>query len=194
MPGATDNVAVVSGSFSENIASDSIGSVHFQRTKQVWGVDGVAVDVSAANPLPVAIITDAAGSTVDTDDGSIAAAQASLALAVALNHGFDGTVWRRLKAFSGGQAVSEQAAQGTPTISQATVNATTANGVQLIAANGSGTRRRVVITNHSTSVIYLGVGATGLTAGSAAAGEALAGVVGAEKSFFTSAELRATVA
>lgn len=36
------------------LATDDIGGVHYPRTKVAWGADGVAGDVTAANPLPVA--------------------------------------------------------------------------------------------------------------------------------------------
>lgn len=55
MPGATDNYAGNPGSGGENYASDAIASVHWPRVKMTWGVDGVAGDVSATNPLPVEI-------------------------------------------------------------------------------------------------------------------------------------------
>lgn len=48
-----DNVAITAGSGTV-VATDEIGGVNFQRVKPAWGVDGVAVDVSAAAPLPVA--------------------------------------------------------------------------------------------------------------------------------------------
>lgn len=47
-----DNVPITAGS-GTNVATDDIGGVHYQRVKPAWGVDGVAVDVSAAAPLPV---------------------------------------------------------------------------------------------------------------------------------------------
>lgn len=48
-----DNVPITAGS-GTNIATDDIGGAHYQRVKPAWGVDGTAVDVSSANPLPVA--------------------------------------------------------------------------------------------------------------------------------------------
>jgi hypothetical protein len=47
-----DNVPVTAGA-GTNIATDDIGSVHYQRVKLTWGVDGVATDASATNPIPV---------------------------------------------------------------------------------------------------------------------------------------------
>jgi hypothetical protein len=40
------------GAGGATFASDDISGVHYPRAKQVWGVDGVAVDTSLANPLP----------------------------------------------------------------------------------------------------------------------------------------------
>jgi hypothetical protein len=76
-----DNVAITAGS-GTSVAADEIGGVYYQRVKITWGADGAAVDASAADPLPVAVIagqvTVAAGSglngatvqrvTVATDD------------------------------------------------------------------------------------------------------------------------------
>lgn len=47
-----DNLGYTPGS-GATVATDEIGGLHFQRVKPTHGVDGVAVDVSATNPLPV---------------------------------------------------------------------------------------------------------------------------------------------
>ncbi len=52
-----DFVAVSGGVYTDNIAADEVGGLKFQRTKMVWGADGVAVDVEAAAPLPVQLRT-----------------------------------------------------------------------------------------------------------------------------------------
>jgi len=49
-----DNVEITPGS-GANVAADEIGGVLHQRVKVGIGVDGTAVDVSDANPLPVDI-------------------------------------------------------------------------------------------------------------------------------------------
>jgi hypothetical protein len=49
-----DNVPITAGS-GTNIATDDIGGVQYQRVKPSFGADGFAVDVSAANPMPVII-------------------------------------------------------------------------------------------------------------------------------------------
>lgn len=50
-----DNVGYTPGS-GELIAADDVGGVLYQRVKPVTGVDGVAVDVSDVNPLPVGAV------------------------------------------------------------------------------------------------------------------------------------------
>lgn len=48
-----DNVAITAGA-GTSIATDQIGTDHYQRVKVTWGVDGAAVDASETNPLPIA--------------------------------------------------------------------------------------------------------------------------------------------
>ena len=50
----TDNTDITGGS-GTTIATDNIGAVRYQRSKVVWGVDGVATDVSDASPMPVSL-------------------------------------------------------------------------------------------------------------------------------------------
>jgi len=49
-----DNTTLNPGTGGDNIASDDIGGIKFQRVKPAWGVDGSAVDTSETSPLPVA--------------------------------------------------------------------------------------------------------------------------------------------
>jgi hypothetical protein len=53
-----DNTVLNPGSGGDTIASDDIAGVKYQRVKPAWGVDGSAVDVSAAAPLPVGVLED----------------------------------------------------------------------------------------------------------------------------------------
>lgn len=53
-----DNATSASG---PTVATDDIAGIHYQRTKLVWGVDGVATDASATNPLPVLPAPSATG-------------------------------------------------------------------------------------------------------------------------------------
>ena len=48
-----------------SFATDDIGGTHYPRSKVVFGVNGVATDVSADAPLPVAIISGAPGGAGD---------------------------------------------------------------------------------------------------------------------------------
>lgn len=50
-----DNVSITQGA-GTTIAADDVGGVLFQRVKNVFGADGVATDVSSANPLPVSVV------------------------------------------------------------------------------------------------------------------------------------------
>lgn len=56
-----DNINVTPGS-GVAVAADDVGGVLYQRIKQAWGTDGVAVDVSSTNPLP-SEMTKIAGQT-----------------------------------------------------------------------------------------------------------------------------------
>jgi hypothetical protein len=47
------------------------------------------------NALKVSIVSDSVGSTVDNEDGSVAAGQSSIALVIALPHSYDGSAWTR---------------------------------------------------------------------------------------------------
>jgi len=51
-----DNVGYTPGS-GALVAADDISGVLYQRIKPVVGADGVAVDVSSANPMPVSDVT-----------------------------------------------------------------------------------------------------------------------------------------
>ncbi len=47
-----DNVPITAGS-GTSVATDDVGGVHYQRVKPVFGVDGVATNVTDDTPLPV---------------------------------------------------------------------------------------------------------------------------------------------
>ena len=66
----TDNVTITPGS-GATIAADIVGGVHVQRVKNAFGGDGVATDVSQADPLPV---TQEAATLHVTATGAAAAA------------------------------------------------------------------------------------------------------------------------
>jgi len=50
----SDNTVLNPGTGGDIVATDDIAGIKFQRVKVNFGADGVAVDVSGANPLPVA--------------------------------------------------------------------------------------------------------------------------------------------
>lgn len=62
-----DNIAVTPGT-GATIAADDISGVLYPRSKVAWGADGAAVDASAANPLPVVVVS------ADTTMARVAAA------------------------------------------------------------------------------------------------------------------------
>ena len=66
---AADNISVTQGS-GTTMATDDVGSAHYQRVKSVWGADGSVNDTSAAAPMPVTLSNvevdeDAAHTTAD---------------------------------------------------------------------------------------------------------------------------------
>jgi hypothetical protein len=157
-------------------------------------VDSAGNPVDASHPLSVKIEADAAGSSVVTDDGSVPRNNSAAALAAAVLYGANGvgleTVDRIIAhIFSGALKVSEGAAQGTSVTTQKTVDATTANGVQLVAANTTGTRRRIIITQRGTTLVEVVQGNITAATGK---GRPLVGVAGVEQSWFIAGELRAT--
>ena len=74
-----DNVTVNTLDGSPVIATDKIGGVDYPRSKIGWGVDGVYVDASATDPIPVAGVVTVSGSVAVTNaaltsiDGKITA-------------------------------------------------------------------------------------------------------------------------
>jgi hypothetical protein len=54
-----DNTVLSAGAGGDTIASDDVAGVKHQRVKVEFGVDGVATDVSASDPLPVTVIASA---------------------------------------------------------------------------------------------------------------------------------------
>lgn len=62
-----DNVTTNPGTGGADFATDDIGGVHWQRVKVTWGVDGVANDASASNPLPVTVDNQPTALTMQGD-------------------------------------------------------------------------------------------------------------------------------
>lgn len=62
---AAGSVVANAGSGGHSFASDLIGGVDFPKSKLTWGVDGVAVDANATNPLPITQTPTTAGGVTD---------------------------------------------------------------------------------------------------------------------------------
>lgn len=102
MPGATDNYVGNLGVGGETYASDSIASVQYPRVKIAWGVDGVAGDVSAANPLPVT--STVTGSVAVT--GTFFQATQPVSIASMPSTPVTGTFWQATQPVSGTVSVN----------------------------------------------------------------------------------------
>jgi hypothetical protein len=100
-----DNVQSNPGTGGPTWATDEIGGVHYSRQKLVHGADGVAVDASPANPLPVVQTGTPALPPGAATDAAVVAVGA--AVAVVAGH-VDG-----LEAATGAQADAAAAADGT---------------------------------------------------------------------------------
>lgn len=74
-----DNISVTPGS-GISVATDDVGGVQYQRVKPAVGTDGVAVDVSATNPMPEEIVK-IAGQTPSLGNGAVAAGTLRVTLA-----------------------------------------------------------------------------------------------------------------
>lgn len=77
-----DNVAITAGSGTP-IATDNVGGVNYQRSKVVWGVDGVVTDASTAAPLPVEIVPNGGGGNSSHYKSSAASINATVVKASA---------------------------------------------------------------------------------------------------------------
>jgi hypothetical protein len=62
-----DNLTFTTASGNAAVATDDIGSVHYQRMKMTFGADGASADVSSANPIPVTIAATSSGIVADTE-------------------------------------------------------------------------------------------------------------------------------
>jgi len=72
---------------------DANGRLYINSTAYTPNGDSAMDDTLDA--LKVSIVGDSVGSTVDTEDGTVAAAQASVALTIAMGYVYDGTNWVR---------------------------------------------------------------------------------------------------
>jgi hypothetical protein len=66
-----DNAIIANpGAGGVTFASDQIGGIEYPRSKIVWGVDGVATDASATDPLPVTQARSATAATTQVGDNA----------------------------------------------------------------------------------------------------------------------------
>ena len=84
----SDNTQLNPGTGGDVIATDDIGGVKFQRVKVNFGVDGAATDVSAVNPLPVAILVSPASNLWAQAPAITSGATASLASVLVNSTGY----------------------------------------------------------------------------------------------------------
>jgi hypothetical protein len=70
-----DNLTFTTASGNAVVATDDIGSVHYQRMKLSFGADGASSDVSSANPIPVTLATTSPGVNNDYEYETVAASQ-----------------------------------------------------------------------------------------------------------------------
>ena len=138
-----DNTTLNPGVGGDSIASDDIGGVKFQRVKVAFGVDGVAADVSAIDPLPVAGIFFPATQPVSAASLPLPAGAATETTLAALN--------AKVTAVNTGAVVlaAGAAVVGSLAANQSVNNAQTA-GVATAAGAGvstAGTQRMVLATD-----------------------------------------------
>lgn len=94
-----DNIDVTPG-LGKTIGADDVGGILYQRVKMVWGVDGVANDASATNPVPVIASPVAGTSAAVTSVGASATSVPLLAANAARRGAFiynDSTVALNVK-------------------------------------------------------------------------------------------------
>jgi hypothetical protein len=73
-----DNVEVDSGT-GITVATDDVGSAHYQRVKVVWGADGTVADASASDPLPVDVENLVAAGTEGSPSAEVISVQGTAA-------------------------------------------------------------------------------------------------------------------
>lgn len=152
-----DNTSLNPGVGGDIIATDDIAGVKYQRTKVVWGVDGVANDTSATNPIPVALIGDA-GLT----DAQLRATAVSVSGVVAVtNMVAQGLTDAQIRAtalpISGTVAVSNMVAQGL-TDTQIRATALPVSGSVTQIANGVISTANVSAAALAANAAYTGTG------------------------------------
>lgn len=149
-----DNTTLNIGTGGDVIATDDIGGVKHQRVKVEFGVDGVASDVSAANPLPV-VITDGVDSIAVSPGGALsvlATAQPGIDIGdVTINNG------------GGAAAVNVQDGGNSLTV-DGTVTANAGTGTFVVGdGGGSLTIDGTVTANAGTGTFVVGDGGSSIS-------------------------------
>lgn len=133
----TENILVTPGS-GATVATDEIGGVHFQRVKATFGVDGVATDVSADNPLPVTMAASSGGLTNTELRATAVPISGTVTANVSGTVPVSGTFWQATQPISGNVGVTGSVAV-TGTFWQATqpVSGTVTVGNASLAVTGA---------------------------------------------------------
>lgn len=145
-----DNVTLNSGSGGAVLATDDIGSVHYQRVKVTYGTDGSATDVSDSNPMPV----DDAGGSLTVDNPALSVTGGGVeasALRVTLASDSTGV----LSVDDNGSTLSVDDGGSSITVDNAALSVT-GGGVEASAL-------RVTIASDSTGVLSVDDGGASLT-------------------------------
>lgn len=144
-----DNVVANAGSGGATFATDDIGSVHYPRSKVVWGPDGTANDADKASGKALPVQGEAAHDAVTTGNPVLMGAYATTADITAVA---SGDTARAIADTLGKMVVLQGSVHDMHVRGKANYTNTTASDV--IAAAGSGVRiavTSVLVTNaHAT--------------------------------------------
>ena len=145
-----DNVTANAGSGGAVFATDDIGSVHYPRSKVVWGPDGTANDAAAPSGKGLPIQGEAAHDATSTGNPVLIGGEARTSDGTPVSNG---DVVRVITDSLGKQVVVQGALhtqRGT-----ASVNFTNTSAADLVAAQGSGIKivvTAILVTNAAAAV------------------------------------------
>jgi hypothetical protein len=145
-----DNVTANSGSGGAVFATDDIGSVHYPRSKVVWGPDGTANDTAAASGKGLPVQGEAAHDAATTGNPVLIGAECRTSDGTAVSNG---DVVRLITDTLGKTVVLQGALhtlRGT-----ASVNYTNTSAADLVAAGGAGVKivvTSILVTNAAAAV------------------------------------------
>lgn len=114
--------AVFAEDVAANAADKGVGVLAVRRDANTSLVDTTGdyanLQVTALGNLKVAIIEDSVGSAIDSDDGTVAGGQGTVALTIGLTQVWDGSNWKRVSAatpmYVGGDVAHDAADGGSP--------------------------------------------------------------------------------